>query len=77
MFRIIKSIYNTLYFNLKAFPLIEAIRFPVICGYRVSFKGIEKGKIEFANGCSFKRMTIGFSKGSFLKGQGQYIGNWK
>ena len=72
MFRIIKSIYNTLYFNLKAFPLIEAIRFPVICGYRVSFKGIEKGKIEFANGCSFKRMTIGFSKGSFLKGQGQY-----
>lgn len=71
MFRILISIYNTLYFNFKAFPLSEAIRFPVICGSLVSFRKIEKGKVEFANGCGFKRMTIGLSKGSFLKGQRQ------
>lgn len=71
MFQIFKSIYNTLYFNLMAFSLCEAMRFPVICGPHVSFRNIEKGKVKFANGCGFKKMTIGLSKGSFLKGQGQ------
>lgn len=71
MFSILKSIYNSLYFNLKAFPFKEAIKFPVICGSNVSFGKIEKGKIKFANGCVFKKMIIGVSKGSFLKGKDQ------
>lgn len=71
MFSILKSIYNSLYFNFKAFPFTEAIKFSVICGPNVSFGKIEKGKIEFANGCVFKKMIIGISKGSFLKGKDQ------
>ena len=68
---ILRSIYNTLYFNFKAFHLSDAIRLPVICGPNVFFRNIEKGKVKFANGIAFKRMRIGLTEGSFRGGHNQ------
>lgn len=53
---LIKSIYNTLYFNLKAFKFNDAIRFPIICGPNICFNHIEKNRIHFANGVSLKKL---------------------
>lgn len=68
---IVKALYNTLYFNFKAFPFKEAVRFPIICGATICFGKIEKSKIHFRNGIAFKRMTVGMSEGSFRSGHKQ------
>lgn len=68
---LIKSIYNTLYFNLKAFKFNDAIRFPIICGPNICFNNIEKNRIHFANGVSFKKIVIGRTQGSFKAGYRQ------
>lgn len=65
---ILRLIYNTIYFNFKAFHLNEALRFPFICGPHVFFRKIEKGKIKFANGVAFKKGRIGWTEGSFRGG---------
>lgn len=71
MFSILKSIYNTIYFNFKAFHLREALKFPAICGPNVIFRNIDKGKVKFPNGIAFKNMRIGLTEGSFLGGHNQ------
>lgn len=71
MLDILKAIYKTLYFNIKAFPLKNALKFPVICGPNVFFRNIEKGKVKLADGISFNRLRIGITEGSFVRGREQ------
>lgn len=68
---IIKSIYNTLYINLKAFKINDAIKIPIVCGPNICFNHIEKNRIYFVNGISFKRIVIGRTQGSFKAGYKQ------
>lgn len=68
---LIKSIYNTLYFNLKALKFNDAIRIPIICGPNICFNNIEKDRIHFVNGVSFKKIVIGRTQGSFKAGYRQ------
>ena len=45
---IVKALYNTLYFNFKAFPFKEAVRFPIVCGATICFGKIEKMQNSFS-----------------------------
>lgn len=45
-FRLV-GILNTLYFNLRVFPLKLALKFPVILGKNVQFQGLYKGCVSF------------------------------
>lgn len=67
----IKIIYNTLYFNFKAFPLMKAIKIPAICGPNVYWGKIERGKIISTNGIHFNMMSLGRTEGSFMAGHKQ------
>ena len=71
IFDIIKSVYKTFYFNFKAFKIRDAVKFSVICGPNVIFNNIEKDKISYIKGVSFKRMVIGRTVGSFRAGYKQ------
>ena len=78
LIKIIKSIYNTLLFNFKAFPLKEAIKIPAICGSNVFFGRIERGKIWCDVGVHFNMISLGRTEGSFRAGRNQrtYIAIW-
>lgn len=78
LIKIIKSIYNTLLFNFKAFPLKEAIKIPAICGSNVFFGRIERGKIRCDVGVHFNMISLGRTEGSFRAGRNQrtYIAIW-
>lgn len=78
LIKIIKSIYNTLLFNFKAFPLKEAIKIPAICGPNVFFGRIERGKIWCDAGVHFNMISLGRTEGSFRAGHNQrtYIAIW-
>lgn len=71
LIKIIKSIYNTLLFNFKAFPLKEAIKIPAICGSNVFFGRIERGKIWCDVGVHFNMISLGRTEGSFRAGRNQ------
>lgn len=78
LIKTIKSIYNTLLFNFKAFPLREAIKIPAICGSNVFFGKIERGKILCDASVHFNMISLGRTEGSFRAGHNQrtYIAIW-
>jgi acetyltransferase-like isoleucine patch superfamily enzyme len=57
------GVVNTLYINLKVFPLSKAIKFPVICGKKIHFKGLRRGCIECPN--QFASIRLGIDGGSW------------
>ena len=73
MIKLIKSSHNTLYLNFKAFSFKDAMKFPIVCGADVCCGTICRNRIEFQKGVSFKRITIGRTKGSFLRGNGNPV----
>ena len=58
---IIISFPKTIYFNLRALPLHQAIRLPIFLWYNVRILSVKKGIIHFPNG--FHPFMIGIGKG--------------
>ena len=57
------GVVNTLYINLKSFPLSKAIKFPIICGKKIHFKGLRRGCIVCPN--QFASIRLGIDGGSW------------
>lgn len=67
----IKTIYNTFYFNVKAFSFMQAIKIPAICGPNINWGKIERGKVISTKGVHFNMMSLGRTEGSFNLGHKQ------
>ena len=59
------SIFKTIYFNFKYFPLTKAIKLPILVSKNVSLKRM-KGKIEIKDKMSFGLIKIGFGDTSIF-----------
>ena len=57
------GIINTIYLNLKVFPLKKALRIPVIVGPKVCLKGLHRGCLECGDKTGI--VNIGIKEGSF------------
>jgi acetyltransferase-like isoleucine patch superfamily enzyme len=71
---------KTIYFNLRYFPLHEAICLPVFIKWNVEIRNMRRGNIVFADGARFFTLGIGFidreytfNKPSLLNLQGTLI----
>lgn len=64
MVRIIKSLYNTLYFNFRVFSILDALKFRVLLGPNVRFNKLQKNSLLFKHP-KFGCVRLGLGGGSF------------
>lgn len=62
--KILLSIPNTLIFNLKCFPLPEALSLPVIVSYNVKMCNLRKGAVHIKGPVSTGMISIGVAEGT-------------
>lgn len=57
----ILSLPKTIYFNLKALPLAQAVKLPILIGWNTKIVAAKRGVIKFPNGCRPMMVRIGFA----------------
>ena len=69
----IMSILYSLYYNFKCFDGKTALKIPLFLSYRVKVLGLKKGCIVLESPAKFGMFRMGFSEGSFGRGEGKTV----
>lgn len=67
------SILYSLYYNFKCFDVKTALKIPLFLSYRVKVLGLRKGCIVLESPAKFGMFRMGFSEGSFGRGEGKTV----
>ena len=70
--KIISMLYS-LYYNFKCFDFKTAIKIPLFFSYHVKVTGLKKGCIVLESPARFGMFRMGFSEGSFRRGEGKTV----